>query len=108
MKYFSFHKKNFFSKAYSSVGSWWCLNNRLVFFSLFLVVIGMGIFSWYMDLYVFKWTSDQEKEYRLSKDIQIRFQEDKFQRILKAFDERAKKHEEKIIVFRNIFFAEEE
>lgn len=107
MKYFSFYKKLSFSKACSSVGIWWCSNERYIFFFLFLVVIGMGIFSWYNSLYVFKWTSEQEKEYRLSRDIQVRFQKDEFQKVLKTLDSRAKKHEEENVAPRNIFFIEE-
>ena len=86
------------------VGLWWVHQSHIVFLILFLGVVGIGVFSWYRSLHLFRWSTDQEQEYRLSRDTQVKFQRDRFQRMLQLLDERAEQHQKPHQEFRDIFF----
>lgn len=87
-------------------GACWRRRSSLVFFVLFLLVAGFGVFSWYQSLYMFRWSPEEEREYRLSKNKQVKFQREKFDAVLGALDERRWKHREESSVFRDLFFGE--
>lgn len=105
---FSFSKESFSSRAVIGVlGGWWRRRSPIVFFILFFGVLGLGIFSWYQSLYLFKWSADEEREYRLSKDRQVKFQRDRFDAVLKSLDDRSKLHREIPPAFRDVFFGKD-
>jgi hypothetical protein len=55
---------------------------------------------------MFRWSPEEEREYRLSKNKQVKFQREKFDAVLGALDERRWKHREESSVFRDLFFGE--
>jgi hypothetical protein len=90
------------------IGGWWRRRSPIVFSILFFGVLGLGIFSWYQSLYLFRWSADEEREYRLSKDRQVRFQGDRFDSVVKNLDDRAELHRQFPVVFRDVFYGEKE
>ncbi|QQS16024.1 MAG: hypothetical protein IPK84_01540 [Candidatus Moraniibacteriota bacterium] len=102
----SFPKKFSFSKALGVAGLWWKKWNSTVFLVLFLAVSGLGVFSWYRSLYAFHWSSDEEQAYRLSKNKQVKFQQNRFDAVLGMIDARVMEHERPPEHFRDVFFGQ--
>lgn len=76
-----------------------------MFFVLFLGVACLGVFSWYRSLYAFHWSSNEEQAYRLSKDKQVKFQQERFDAVLDALAARAAEHEKTGGNTRDVFFG---
>ena len=55
---------------------------------------------------MFHWSADDEREYRLSKDKQVRFQQEKFDAVLGRLEDRAREYQTVSHPARNIFFGE--
>jgi len=99
--------KNFsFEKLLTTAGLWWRRWSSLIFSVLFLAVIGLGVFTWYESLYLFHWSQGDEQAYRLSKNQQVKFQQEKFDAVLGALDDRAGKHRGAPGTFRDLFFGD--
>ncbi|MGB2791566.1 MAG: hypothetical protein WBC29_03360 [Candidatus Moraniibacteriota bacterium] len=98
--------KNFsLSKLLGVAGLWWRQWSSWVFLLLFLVVAGLGVFSWYQSLYAFHWSADEEQSYRLSKNKQVKFQQERFNSALGMLDARVAEHEKTPETFRDVFFG---
>ncbi len=76
-----------------------------MFLLLFLVVAGFGTLAWYRSLYAFHWSVEEEQSYRLSKNKQVKFQQDRFAAVLGMIDARAAEHEKSPESFRDVFFG---
>ncbi|QQS21351.1 MAG: hypothetical protein IPL87_02440 [Candidatus Moraniibacteriota bacterium] len=72
--------------------SGWREKSRWVFLMLLIGVMGFGIFSWYRSLYLFEWSPEEERAYRLSRDTSVKFQKDRFEKTLLLLEERKKNH----------------
>ncbi len=90
----------------AALGLWWRRWSSLVFSLLFFLVLGISVFSWYKSLYMFRWSEDEEREYRLSKSKQVKFQREKFDVAIGMLSDRAKQHESAPGVFRDLFFGQ--
>lgn len=88
------------------LGVWWRRWSTSVFFVLFLIVFGIGVFTWYWSLNLYHWGPDEEKEYRLSKNKQVKFQREKFDAALELLNARAGKYQETSPASRDLFFGE--
>ena len=76
-----------------------------MFLLLFLMVSGFGILAWYRSLYSFHWSAEEEQSYRLSKNKQVKFQQDRFTAVLGMIDARTMEHERPSENFRDVFFG---
>lgn len=105
MSLFSLPKNFSLSKSIGVVWLWWRQWSSWAFLLFFLIVAGLGVFSWYQSLYAFHWSADKEQAYRLSKNKQVKFQQDRFDSALSMIETRAVEHEKAPEAFRDVFFG---
>lgn len=90
-----------------ALGAWWTKWSHACFILLLLGVLALAMFSWYRSLYLFHWDGEKEREYRISRDTQVKFQRERFEAMLDRLEERALDHRKPPQELRNLFIGEQ-
>lgn len=93
-------KKYFSSREWLSA---WYRNYKILFFFLFLAVLGMGGWNWYQSLYRYQWSEEEKKKYLDSYVKETHFKEVQFQDIVERLKAREDSYKEDFSVKRDIF-----
>ncbi len=87
-------------------GSWWVRRSHGIFFVLFLCVIVIAAALWYWSVHIFRWNAAEESSYRASRNTQVKFQRDRFERAIGLLKDRSLRHEKLPEIHRDLFFGE--
>lgn len=77
-----------------------------MFFLGFLVVLGLGGYFWYANLYRYQWSEEQKTQFIEKHFKETVFQEKKFHQLVDDLRDRAKRHEEALPITRDIFYGQ--
>lgn len=81
----------------------WYRYYKLMFFVGFLLVLGLGGYFWYSNLYQYRW-SDQRKAEFIEKNFKATiFKEKAFHELVANLKERMRRHEKAVPLSRDIF-----
>ena len=81
----------------------WYRHYKLVFFAVFLIVLGFGGWSWFQSLYRYQWTEAEKKAYLDSYFKETTFKEEKFRASVDELKQRALSHQETLTLERDYF-----
>jgi len=96
------------AKKYFSLKQWmlrWYRSYKILFFSGFMVVFGLGAYFWYNNLYQYRWSAERKKEFIETHFKATVFKEKPFQQLVSDFKERANRHEGTPPLTRDIFLG---
>lgn len=79
-------KKRFSSRQWLAK---WYRNYKLLFFFLFLIVLGLGGWSWYESLYHYRWNDEEKKKYLDSYVKETHFKETQFKNVVEQLKARS-------------------
>lgn len=99
----SFFKKIYDRFSSGGVLSFWYRYYKMLFFFGFFIVLLIGGWNWYYSLYRYRLSDDEKKQYVEQYFKETTFKETKFRDVVGALTERARMHEEKLEMQRNIF-----
>ncbi len=86
-----------------SLANFWNNNFRIFFVIFFIIVLTIGGFFWYRNLYTDFWTQEQRNEYRQIKDESVTFKKNEFLRTLEFLEVREKAYKEDKFISRDVF-----
>ncbi|MBP9698085.1 MAG: hypothetical protein KBD65_02760 [Candidatus Moranbacteria bacterium] len=81
----------------------WYRSYKIMFFIGFLMVLGLGGYFWYSNLYQYHWSDDKKKEFIEANFKATSFKESSFERLVASLKDRAVRHEKVPQLSRNIF-----
>ena len=81
----------------------WFRIARKFFVLLFFVVIGVGAFIWYEDVYRGEWTVDERRAYAESTFQETVFNEGSFRKSVEAAESRSASHAEDVVIENDFF-----
>lgn len=81
----------------------WYRHYKMLYFMLFLVVLGFGAWAWYGSLHRYSWNSEEKKAFIDSYAKETSFKETKFRDVVDRLKERARMHDEIPEIKRDIF-----
>lgn len=98
----SIKKINFKNKARKLFSIWERYNN-IIFIIFFCALSTYGAFLIYQSLYDSTWNENQKKEYILSQQKNIRFNEGKLMEIISETNRKRNEYEKKVFLGKDIF-----
>ena len=101
---FKFKKEYLSGKHLSKTFSDFWNNHYLTLFSLFsLIVLLVGMYIWYLNLYKSDWSAERKKEYNNSQSRQVKLKEQEFKEIISGIDGKKRKYDEPVEQIKDIF-----
>lgn len=85
----------------------WYRHYKVMFFVLFLIVLGFGGWSWYYSLYRYRWNDAEKKQFLDAYFKETAFKEAKFRDVIDRLKERAYLYEKNPDLGRDIFTGKE-
>lgn len=83
----------------------WYRFYKVLFFIGFIIVLGVGAYFWYSNLYQYRWSAERKKEFIETNFKATVFREKPFQQLVLDLKERARRHEEALPLTRDIFLG---
>lgn len=101
--FFSFFKK--IARRFSSKETifFWYRRYKVFFFLGFLIILLIGVWNWYQNLYQYRFSDEEKQQYINSYFKETTFNESKFRSVVDDLTIRAQMHENVIPPTRNIF-----
>lgn len=83
----------------------WMKHYKLLFFAIFLMVMGWGGYQWWYSLYKYHWNDEDRKAYLTATVKETSFHEQAFQQVLTKLDDLAAAHRQTIVPKRELFVS---
>ncbi len=84
----------------------WYRYYKMMFFLGFLIVVGLGGYFWYNNLYGYSWSDEKKNEFITTHFKATVFKEKAFEGLVGNLQERMKRHEDSLVLTRDLFSGE--
>lgn len=95
----SLKRKKFGSFFYN----FWNNHFGLFFVAFSIILVSLGSYVWYRNIYLDRWDSEEKNKYKIGKNEEVEFKEQLFQNVLDMSEKKKKLYEEKTEEVRDIF-----